>query len=126
MSAWRESMTASTRGPMRLGEARRRPSAACERCGTHQREVRASCAAGGKVCLDCYLPAAGSEYDRRVAHQRKAAAAIRDAAERIDGARRQMLADRAFLIEIADSAGEVRALLGEVERLGVKVRRRGA
>ena len=61
----------------------------------------------------------------RIDRQRKVAARIRGVLGQVDGnQRRQMLADRALLIETADSADEVLVLLDEVERLGVKVRRR--
>jgi hypothetical protein len=63
---------------------------------------------------------------RRIERQAKIATALRAAAEREPVPWRQRrLDDYALLIHVADSADEVVALLGEVERrLGVKVRRR--
>jgi Rad3-related DNA helicase len=54
----------------------------------------------------------------RIERQRAAARAIRGAASQVDGRRRRMLADRAFLIEIASDADAVLDLLREVEALG--------
>jgi hypothetical protein len=61
----------------------------------------------------------------RIARQREIARVARHAAERVqDRRRRQMLADRALLVEVADSSDRVLELLAELEGLGVKVERR--
>ncbi|MEK6271475.1 MAG: hypothetical protein AABM42_02355 [Actinomycetota bacterium] len=61
----------------------------------------------------------------RIRRQGKVARAVRHAADRVpDRRRRQMLTNRALLIEVAGSADEVVELLDEVRRLGVRIRRR--
>jgi hypothetical protein len=61
----------------------------------------------------------------RIARQGAIARTIRQVLPDLPSRRRQrMLADRALLIEVADSADEVLELLDEVEQLGVKVGRK--
>jgi hypothetical protein len=61
----------------------------------------------------------------RISRQREIARVVRHIAERVeDRRRRQMLTDRALLVEVADSSDRVLELLAELEGLGVKVERR--
>ena len=68
------------------------------------------------------------DYDSRcLERQAKVSArAIRFAATRVGGERRQMLVDRALLIEVTGPVSEVVELLQEVEALGVRIERRAA
>jgi hypothetical protein len=93
----------------------------CPRCGKRAREIHHSIAAGGRVCRSCHLRAVPDGDSQRIARQGAIARAIRGAIENIDGPNRQKLADRALLIEVADSTDQVLELLDEVERLGVKL-----
>ncbi len=94
----------------------------CNRCGC--RGGAYSHRLGYVACWDCYHAAFATEAlaeADRVERQQAIAATIRRVADRIADRR---VADRAGAIAVAAAAAEVDRLLGEVERLGVKVRRR--
>jgi len=60
----------------------------------------------------------------RIERQRAIAWAIRGVLKQVQDAEcRQMLADRALLIEVADSPDDVLKLLGEVAALGMQIER---
>jgi hypothetical protein len=108
------------------GIVTRRCRCGCEYCGSRG-QIAFSERFGRQVCWSCYHASFSAEQvaeAERVEHQQKLGAAIRSAAAKVGDERREMLETRAFLIEVADAADEVLALLDEVERLGVTVSRR--
>jgi hypothetical protein len=79
---------------------------------------------GRPVCWRCYhcsFTDAELAEARRFERQRGLAQVIRGVAERAKGRRRQMLRDRAVLIELAEHEDEVIELVDEVRALGVRL-----
>jgi hypothetical protein len=96
----------------------------CERCGSgraaHSHRLRQP------VCWRCYhctFTAAELAEAERVETQHGLAKVIRGVAERVEGCReRQLLRDRAGLIEVAERDEDAIALVDQVRALGVRLK----